>query len=84
MISLVFVAKILSQRRVATYHVTVSGKHTRSEFIHIHTVNILYCRATLAFSLELAGIRIHCTPFESAVEAESKIDYRIAGKFREV
>ena len=62
------------QRRVATYHVTVSGKRAPSEFIHIHNVNILYCRATLAFSLELAGIRIHCTPFESAPEAESKID----------
>ena len=53
---------------------TVFGKHTCSEFIHIHTVNILYCRATLAFSLELAGIRIHCTPLDSAAEAESKID----------
>ena len=63
---------VLTQRRVA--HVS------RSEFIHIHihihihTVNILYRRATIGFSLELPGIRIHCTPFESAAEAESKID----------
>ena len=41
-------------------------------YSRIHTVNILYCRATLDFSLKLAGI--HCTPFESAAEAESKID----------
>ena len=65
---------IVTQRRVATYHMTVSGKHTRNEFILIRTVNILYCRVTLASSLELAGIRMHCTPFESAAEAESKID----------
>ena len=27
--------------RVATYHVTVAGKHARSGFIHIHTV--IFC-----------------------------------------
>ena len=31
----------VQKRRVATYHVTVSGKHAHSEFIHINTV--IFC-----------------------------------------
>ena len=41
----------------------VTRKHAHSKFIHTHC-NILYCRATLSFSLELAGISTHCTPLE--------------------
>ena len=53
------------------YHVTVAGKHACSEFIHIH--NVIFCTVERPLLVELAGIRTHCTPFQSAAEAESKI-----------
>ena len=52
---------------------TVAGKHACSEFIHIH--NVIFCTVERPLLVELADIRTctHCTPFESAAEAESEI-----------
>ena len=49
------------------YH--VHRKYACSEIVHIHTVMFCIVKAALSFSLELAGIRTHCIPFEIAANA---------------
>ena len=47
---------------------------TRGEFIHKHTVIFSTLRRPLSFSFEFASIHTHYAPFESAAEAEPKVD----------
>ena len=57
---------VCGPREVVTYHVTVAGKHACREFIHIYTV--IFCTVRRPLLVELAGIRTHCTPLQSAAK----------------